>query len=151
MRILALDLGTKTGWALYDDGIIQSGTWQLCPESQRRWEGGGMRYVRFVDLLSDLPRPDRIAYEEVRRHKGTTAAHTYGGFQSSLMAWCERNKIPYEAYPVAQIKRHATGKGNASKEAMIEAAKKFGEVEDDNHADALMLMSLVCEVVGVSV
>ena len=143
--ILALDLGTKCGWALLDSaGLVYSGTWDLAPQSQRRWEGGGMRYIRFVDFLKKLPRPDRIAYEEVRRHKGVDAAHAYGGFQAALMAWCERESIPYEAYPVGVIKKHATGKGNAGKDAMIAAAKvKFGEVEDDNQADALWLLDLV--------
>ncbi|MBX6322601.1 MAG: hypothetical protein IRY94_12290, partial [Rhodospirillaceae bacterium] len=40
--VLALDLGTTTGWALRtSDGRIVSGTQDFRP---RRFEGGGMRY-----------------------------------------------------------------------------------------------------------
>ena len=44
--------------------------------------------------------------------------------------------------PVGTIKKHATGKGNASKEMMIEAArKKLGyKDDDDNEADALWIL-----------
>lgn len=147
MGILALDLGTNCGWAYLDQaGLVLSGTWDLAPASQRRWEGGGMRYVRFVDYLRKLPKPERVAYEEVRRHKGVDAAHAYGGFQAALMSWCEAEGIPYEAYPVGMIKKHATGKGNANKEAMIESAQRKWagtKVEDDNQADALWLLDLV--------
>ena len=43
--ILALDLGTQTGWAVRDrDGAVTSGTESFKPQ---RFEGGGMRYLRF--------------------------------------------------------------------------------------------------------
>ena len=43
--VLALDLGTTTGWALRgQDGGITSGTMAFKPS---RFEGGGMRYLRF--------------------------------------------------------------------------------------------------------
>lgn len=43
--ILALDLGTQTGWALRDrDGAVTSGSESFKPQ---RFEGGGMRYLRF--------------------------------------------------------------------------------------------------------
>ena len=43
--------------------------------------------------------------------------------------------------PVGTIKKHATGKGNAGKEAMIEAMQLLGHpVTDDNEADALALL-----------
>ena len=43
--ILALDLGTTTGWALRgSDGHITSGAESFRPQ---RFEGGGMRFLRF--------------------------------------------------------------------------------------------------------
>ncbi|MBT2748252.1 hypothetical protein J7J64_17645 [Lysobacter sp. ISL-42] len=139
--VLALDLGTTLGWALRLSGYPMSGT-----ESFKlgRFEGGGMRYLRFVRWLDDLWRfagPQIVYFEEVRRHKGVDAAHAYGGFLAQLTAWCERHAVPYQGVPVGTIKKFATGKGNANKEAMIEAAKRWGhEPADDNEADALALM-----------
>jgi hypothetical protein len=140
-RILALDLGTTTGWALQDGSIRQSGVWNL---RGSRFEGGGMRFVRFKRMLNEIGKVDLVAYEEVRRHMGVDAAHVYGGMQATLTAWCEEQatKSPYEAVPVQTIKKYATGKGNAKKEMMMAAfTKRTGrDPIDDNEADAWWLL-----------
>ena len=85
---------------------------------------------------------DAIYFEEVRRHLGVDAAHAYGGFLGSLTAWCEEHGIPYQGVPVGTIKKFATGKGNASKQAVIAAVKELGHnPKDDNEADALALLA----------
>ncbi len=145
-KILALDLGTKTGWAIRSiSNRITSGTESFKPQ---RFEGGGMRYLRFtkwlreMDLLSDGI--DQVYFEEVRRHLGVDAAHTYGGFLSHLTAWCEEEKIPYLGIPVGTIKKHITNKGNAGKSEVMNEVKKLGfNPADDNEADALALLDLV--------
>ena len=138
--ILALDLGTKTGYALGTGGTTISGVWDF---KNRRFEGGGMRYLRFRKALDEIHEATPLAtvvFEEVRSHMGVDAAHAYGGFMAHLTAWCEEQAVPYQGVPVGTIKKYATGKGNASKEKMIEVARRAGyEPEDDNEADALML------------
>ncbi len=141
--ILALDLGTTTGWALMTrDGSITSGTESFKPH---RFEGGGMRFLRFKRWLTEIKQTsdsiNAVYFEEVRRHLGVDAAHAYGGFMAHLTAWCEHHQIPYQGVPVGTIKKHATGKGNASKDEMIAAAKARGHLPaDDNEADALALL-----------
>ena len=141
--ILALDLGTTTGWALRSpDGAITSGTQSFRPQ---RFEGGGMRFLRFKRWLTELKAHadgiDSLHFEEVRRHVSTDAAHVYGGFLATLTSWCEHHQIPYQGVPVGTIKKHATGKGNASKDEMITAMRRLGHVPtDDNEADALALL-----------
>ncbi len=137
---LALDLGTTTGWAA-DDGVLTSGTVNLKP---RRFEGGGMRFLRFKGFLTEIKGSagpvEEVCFEEVRRHAGTDAAHIYGGLLGILTAWCEHHQIPYRGIPVGEIKRSFTGKGNANKEAMIAAARARGhEPQDDNEADAIAI------------
>lgn len=149
--ILALDLGTTTGWALAQtDAQISSGSQSFKPQ---RFEGGGMRFLRFKRWLTDIKQcsPDisLIVFEEVRRHAGVDAAHAYGGFMGQLTAWCEHHQIPYEGVPVGTIKKHATGKGNASKEQMIQAMQAHNHsVSDDNEADALALLYWAIEMRG---
>lgn len=146
--LLALDLGTNTGWALASrDGIITSGTELFKPQ---RFEGGGMRYLRFKRWLTEVKHCaggiDAVFAEEVRRHAGVDAAHAYGGFLATLTAWCEHHNIPYQGVPVGTIKKHATGKGNASKEQMIAAVQLRGHAPvDDNEADALALLHWALE------
>jgi hypothetical protein len=79
----------------------------------------------------------------VRRHAGTDASHIYGGLMATLTAWAELRGVPYEGVPVGTIKRHATGKGNADKDAMIAAARARARgfsPADDNEADAIALL-----------
>ena len=146
--ILALDLGTHTGWALHHlDGTITSGTVQFQPQ---RFEGGGMRFLRFKrwlnEVLSVSNEINAVYFEEVRRHAGVDAAHAYGGFLGQLTAWCEQHRIPYLGVPVGTIKKHATGKGNASKDDMIAAVRARGfHPSDDNEADALALLAWAIE------
>jgi Holliday junction resolvasome RuvABC endonuclease subunit len=141
--ILALDLGTTTGWALRTpDGAITSGTQSFRPQ---RFEGGGMRFLRFKRWLTEVKASadgiDSLHFEEVRRHVSTDAAHAYGGFLATLTSWCEHHQIPYQGVPVGTIKKHATGKGNASKDEMITAMRRLGHVPtDDNEADALAIL-----------
>lgn len=144
-KILALDPATKTGWALGADGQrIASGVWNLAPASQKRFEGGGMRWLRLRKLLEEIGRVDMVVFEEVRRHMGVDAAHAYGGALAVITAWCEANQIPYHAISVGEIKKAATGKGNAGKPEMIDAARARWAVEpvDDNEADALALLAM---------
>lgn len=145
---LGLDLGTHCGYALATRMMTTVGALDL---SNRRFDGGGMRYVRFRQHLDDLLHGaghiDAIGYEEVRRHAGTDAAHAYGAFMGTLTAWAEEKKIPYYGIPVGTLKRHATGKGNADKAAMIAAARARGfNVSDHNSADALAVLAYMQEV-----
>lgn len=144
--ILALDLGTHTGWAVRDRGnAITSGTEDFTPH---RFEGGGMRYLRFKQWLTELKNTlggiQAVYFEEVRRHKGVDAAHIYGGFMAHLTAWCEHYGIPYQGIPVGTIKKFVTGSGNANKQAVIDAVRKLGFLTaDDNEADALALLKFI--------
>ena len=141
--ILALDLGSRCGWAVLPrSGRIASGVSEFRPG---RFEGAGMVFLRFERFLGDASEASGpfgvVVFEEVRAHAGTLAAQVYGGFLAHLTAWCERHAVPYLGVPVATIKRHATGKGNASKDEVIKAVRARGHAPtDDNEADALALL-----------
>lgn len=149
--ILALDLGTSTGWALScPDGAIISGTMSFRPS---RYEGGGMRYLRFRSWLNEINNRSgpigSIYFEEVRRHAGTDAAHIYGGFLAHLTSWCEAEKIAYQGTPVGTIKLFIAGKGNADKNAVINAVRARGyNPADDNEADAIAILLWALQSAG---
>ena len=156
--LLSLDLGTATGWALSNKhGRIMSGTAHF---RHRRFEGGGMRYLRFERWLNetrDVSGEINAVYFKERagmscRGHGVNprsrrhAAHAYDGFLASLTAWCEEHSIPYEGIPVGTIKKFITGKGNAGKQAVIAAVKTLGHLpEDEFEADALALLHFARE------
>lgn len=160
-RILALDLGTKTGWAV-NYGLYASNkspfTSGAKDFSTKRFEGAGMRYLKFREWLNIFLKRDslsskiishpieQVCFEEVLGHTGTAPAHVYGGFLATLMSWCEEYKIPYEGVPVKTIKKFITGNGNSNKDAMIEAVIKRGfEVDNHDEADAISLLLYVEE------
>lgn len=145
MNILALDLGTKCGYALETpSGSIVSGVWNLTPS---KFDSYGQRFVAFKQALTRkhaIWPLAKIYYEEVRAHMAVDAAHVYGGMMATLQTFCLENKIEYQGVPVGTIKRHATGKGNSKKPEMIKAAVRLYSsinVVDDNHADALCILN----------
>ena len=148
LTILAIDLGTTTGWAVRArDHQIAHGFVSFKPQ---RFEGGGMRFLRFKRWLSEIHTMTNdihtVYFEEVRRHAGVDAAHVYGGLMATLTSWCEHRNIPYQGVPVGTIKKHATGKGNAGKDEVIAAMRVKGHpVSDDNEADALALLHWAIE------
>jgi hypothetical protein len=141
--VLALDLGHRLGWAVRSvDGIITSGTAEF---RQDRWQGGGIKFLRFKTWLTEIKNCaggiDLVVYEAVRSHAGVDASHAFGGWLAILTAWCEHHGIPYQGVSVGTIKRHVAGKGNADKAAVIAAVKALGyNPADDNEADALALL-----------
>lgn len=142
--VLALDLGTTMGWAMLVDDRVVSGanTWR-----PGRHAGAGMQFVQFRGWLDRLHADvtlGLVAYEEVRRHLGTDAAHVYGGYWATLTAWCQGQAVPFLGVPVGTIKRHATGRGNADKAAMLAAARaRWPLVGTVDEADALWLLDHV--------
>jgi hypothetical protein len=141
--ILAIDLGTQSGWALRTSaGRIHSGSESFAVGKQA---GPGMRWMKFRKWLWELHANagglNEIWYESVARHVGTGAAHIYGGFSAMLYEFGERHKIEIHGVAVGTIKKHATGKGNAKKADMIAAAQAAGfHPIDDNEADAIALL-----------
>lgn len=124
-------------------GVLTCGTSSF---QNGRFDGGGLRYLRFGQWLKEiilLGNPAIVFYEEVRRHMSTDAAHVHGGLLAVMQAELEAEKIPYMGIPVQTIKKFATGKGNAKKDKMIEAAKAKWprlDIVDDNCADALWIL-----------
>jgi Holliday junction resolvasome RuvABC endonuclease subunit len=167
VRLLGIDPGTSCGYAILETetGHIVSGVWDL---SSRRHEGGGMRYLRLRSHLLDIFAAgiDAVGYEEVRHHIGTDAAHVYGGIVATISSTCEDQKvdvprklgfapfrpaIPYQGIPVGTIKKFATGKGNAKKPEIVEAANRLWPtafIQDDNEADARFIAMVLARNIG---
>lgn len=141
MNILSIDLGAKTGWAIEHCGEIISGVVDLRDKETKRC---GWKFLNFRKVLNELNKEYGIGivvFELVRRHLGTDAAHCYGAFWGMLTAWCEEHNIPYEGTPVQTIKKFATGKGNATKQMVIDSIRAMGySPADDNEADAIALL-----------
>lgn len=139
---LAIDLGTKMGWAArFKNGEIFSGTLKFNGSTRQ-----GVKFKQMREWLENQPKPDAVYYEMVYRHMGGAPACAFGGFLAILQCYCEERGIPYHPVGVQAIKKHATGRGNAHKNAMIVAMQDRGHYpKDDNEADAIALLYLATE------
>jgi len=150
--VLALDLGTKTGFALgssFDVKSVTSGTVDFKPKKFASFGRRAKDFAAWLDRINTMNDIGEVVFEEVRRHIGTDAAHIYGAFLAEVTAYCEDNAIPFKGEPVGTIKKHATGKGNTKKDGMIAAARSWGfDPKDDNEADALALLRMRLEQLG---
>ena len=143
--ILFLDLGTNCGWARATETDKQPRAHGVIKLAPSRFASAGTRFTKFRDFLTITARSGpgspvkRIVFEEVRRHRGTDAAHIYGGLLAILQTFCLDHGFEYEGLPVGTIKKHVAGKGNAGKPEMIAAVQKSGFPlgRDDNEADAI--------------
>jgi hypothetical protein len=144
MNILALDLATKTGWATNAGHTSGVQTFDV-----RRGESPGMRFLRcrgwLSEMLSLLGSIDVIVYEQAH-HRGGAATACCVGLVSTVLTFAAEHSIETMPVHTGELKRWATGKGNAGKPAMIEAAKVRGwSPSDDNEADAQLLLVYALE------
>jgi hypothetical protein len=143
LNVLALDLGTQTGWSLLSSGVITSGSVGF---GGKPLEGYGVRFLRFRRWLVELKGGSdlhHVVFEDVKFHPPgqVYAAHIYGGLEATLCAWAESHAVPYSKVSVGTIKKSWTGNGAAKKPDMIEEARRRGfTVRDDNEADALAIL-----------
>lgn len=147
MKILSLDMATKTGWACNDPEV--SGVEDF---AVRRGESPGMRFVRFrawlQEIISHLT-PDVVVYEQAH-HRGGAATEVGVGLSTHMQGVLAESGIDYIGCHTGTLKRHATGKGNSKKPAMMEAyRKKWGcEPQDDNECDARWLLDWAMKELG---
>lgn len=87
-----------------------------------------------------------IAAEDVNVGSQFSALRKLAQFQGILYEVCATLKIPLVVVNVVSLKRFATGKGNANKQEMMEAAKKRWKFDcegDDNLADAMHIFHYI--------
>ena len=141
MRFVGLDLSTKTGLVIIDEsGNVLTET-EITSNIKRDPE-------RMIDLteqvLAHLKKDDIIAIEGFSygsRGKGMSFQFGYG---YSIQTALYKNDYDYLIVTPSQVKKFATGKGNASKESMIlPIYKRWGyEHESDNVRDAFILAQI---------
>lgn len=142
--IMAIDLGTKLGFAIGLSKIERSGAVNLkkyAPKGGTAFQG----LFPALDFIKGSDEVESVVVEIIRSHgkDGVKAAHFYGAVLYSLRAWCFENKIPIKYAEVSHIKRFFTGKGNATKQEMVKYARmhKF-QPKTFDEADAIAIWYL---------
>jgi Holliday junction resolvasome RuvABC endonuclease subunit len=167
VAILALDLGAKCGWALYDEGELYSGTWELTPKKSSADREKETHLWRRMQTIHEQHNVTAVAFERVDAHgrpgdekktecprckhkfavavtgQNTLAAQAWGGYRAIVRMWCDVYEARREDVAVGTLKKFATGNGRATKQDMIAWAElrwRGQNVRDDNQADALHIL-----------
>lgn len=129
MNILALDLGTKTGFAFDSGDAFQCGTWTLGqPKEIKQWgierltRRKDPRIKRLCSHLAELRTFDVIVFEDVQFSLYTQQTQLWSSLRSCI--WLCGKAMVTECVPVATLKKFATGNGAATKESMEISLKK---------------------------
>lgn len=133
MNILALDLGTTTGYA-YGDSKANSpsfGHWRLGTAKEIK-DWGQTRLTRrsdprvfrlFLKAQNISPLPDLIVFEDVQFQTFTYQTQLWASFRAAI--WCAFPTTVIDCVPVGTLKMFATGNGRADKKQMIDALLKL--------------------------
>jgi len=152
MRILAIDAGLSTGWAVFFgniNGRIESGVQTF---KARRGESQGMRFLYFrtwIERIINRIHPDLIVYE-MSHHRGGAATELQVGMTTRIQEMCSVLKTDYVKVNTSEVKKFVTGSGRANKEDIIKAANELfksqkrdpgREITSDDEADAICILA----------
>lgn len=127
---LALDLGTKCGWAASVNGSRIGGTWLLTTEKDRkRAASEGLdrrcdpRFGALLDCLYEFRycygTPDTIAFEDVQFSEYTLQTQLWSSLRSAVWAFKYlRPDVRIYCLDTAGLKKWGTGHGGATKGMM---------------------------------
>lgn len=144
VRLLALDLSTNVGWALFacrDDAAPLMATWHA-PKVQA--DNYGLRFHEFelwLELLLDRFKPGVVAFEApimprsmLRQH----AARLSYGFAAETERIAYKRELRCIECHFSTVKVRLSGSGKTKKRGMISAAIRRGyDVETEHEADAI--------------
>lgn len=142
MTTLALDIALKTGWAFRDlYGRIHSGVW-LTDKPARKHEGEPLhrleRWIVEAVIKQDVT---RLVVERPVT-KGSNSSPLQVQMSGVALLVAGRYGLAFEYASPMTVKKAVTGRGDADKEQMIQAAETIlgRKVIDDNEADAVSVL-----------
>lgn len=145
-RYAGIDFGESCGLALADlepGQLLKDVTvyMELIDLSIGTFDSQAVRFLRFERILECLS-IDVLGYEDVKYtpsqdmftgkvsvaqvlQRSARPTEFFGGLKYFTTTWAERNGIAAKGWGIGEIKKYATGKGNASKSDMIAACNKL--------------------------
>ena len=157
VKMLALDIATKFGWAVGSaESIPLFGSHQL---PKPRYEGDfSARFLALAQWLHDaidMHKPDMIVYEEPVMPRGVEMSTTWATTRLliGLVSWADgvAEDRGLKAFEVnnSTWKKHFSGSGRAEKIDTIRRCFSLGlHPADDNAADAIGILSYALHMKG---
>lgn len=132
MKILALDLGTKTGFCFEAENYARTfGTWELASAKSLRFAKklrmdrlGDLRIRALWDKINQFRQTigiDLMVWEDVQFSSSTAQTQLWSSLRTTLWLTSHIGGIEVECCPVGTLKKFSTGHGGATKDMMAEA------------------------------
>lgn len=147
MDILAIDIGTNTGFAYNRSKEFFYGTWTLATAKEiRQWgkerktRTDDPRIERLCNHISALGHFELVVFEDVLFSTYTKQTQLWSALRAAV--WLCADTSRFDCVPVSTLKLFATGKGNADKSMMSKALRLqhpgiWEPTMDDNAIDAI--------------
>jgi hypothetical protein len=124
-RILALDLGSRTGWATWTRAGLETDSLLLVPAKEMDVARGlrldrraDPRVLAFSKWLSNLHAFDIVVFEDVQFQTSTAQCQLWASFRAAVWIQLAHLTQHLDCVPVGTLKRFASGNGAATKEVM---------------------------------
>lgn len=165
MKILALDLGTTTGWAFHDGVISTHGSKLLASEKNlrharnlrmdRRLDPRAIALWTFLSLSLGRGKPDYILFEDIQFGKSLAQVQLWSSFRGVVWGFAVEEGIEVDCLATGKLKKFATGSGAADKTDMAKALTRdpryilhpkgvrdlnTGDILGDDAVDAIHLL-----------
>lgn len=137
MRILSLDLGTNTGWAVGQDGVLTDcGTWKLATAKEIALAGKNRMNRRLDPRVSELwknllktqfsgPSLDWVVFEDVEFTTHRMQAQLWPTWRAVVWMFAlMHHNVKVECLGVKKLKLFGANHGGATKEMMAAALVK---------------------------
>lgn len=143
--IVALDLGSCTGFAIHSKHGITSGVLNF--KKKGRFSDSGFKALYdFLCTFLEGPHehPDlEVVVECPHAGRFIAPVRILFGLLAIVHLFCDLFKIKLTEYKPKEIKKFATGSGNAKKPSMLAAVQvDFPGVKDHNTADAIHMLRM---------
>mgnify|MGYP001814080323 CR=1 FL=1 len=160
---MAVDLGSKTGYATWDyrKGLMHIGTERLATAKELKVGASQLRRLdprvqnlhRFIGRVVDaLPGPVMVTFEDVEFLSYTKQTQLWASLRAAL--WIQPRVQYFDCVPVGTLKKFATGHGGANKETMERAFLRDYRPDaslqlDDNAIDAYFILQWTLKKYGL--
>lgn len=144
MKLLALDIASKTGWAYGTDAAdVRFGMYEAKRPGENL-ELGMLGFGIWLRAMIEKQGIDGVAIEKPIALQGVTSFQTllilYGLFGVATFITMEVLHAPPLVVAAPTARKTVTGRGNAKKPEVIEFLRRAGyRVAEDNAADALVI------------
>lgn len=143
MRISAFDLSlTGTGYATYSDRFSAIAYHTITPPKGMV----GLERLDWIckEVVSLAQGTEFIVFEGFSFGSNDPGTQERIGLAFLLRHWCWKQQIPFLCVAPTQVKKFATGRGNAEKSLIMREVFRRWNVEarNDNEADAVTLLQI---------